>query len=195
MEIAELFDLLSFEDEDIEIISERKGHLVDDEAKLSSVVLIKSGLVEVRSANGTLIQLLKPNSVYGVSNLFDDEKLRTKLSCLEDSILIFVSKEVFRKRLLKNEEALTLYCTFMNSRISFLLSRIDLLTKESSKEKVRSYLLNQNIDFASRTQLASYLSIARSALFKELKYFESHGAIETKGRKIIIKDIEKLKEI
>ena len=83
----------------------------------------------------------------------------------------------------------------MNSRISFLLSRIDLLTKESSREKVRSYLLTKNIEFSSRTQLASYLGIARSALFKELKYFEELGAIETKGHKIIIKDIEKLKEI
>ena len=195
MDISELFTILSFDQKDIVCINARKGHLVDDEAKLYSVVLIKSGLVEVRSANGTLIQLLKQNSVYGVSNLFCDERLKTKLSCLEDSILIFVSKEVFRKKLLKNEEALTLYCTFMNSRISFLLSRIDLLTKESSREKVRSYLLTKNIEFSSRTQLASYLGIARSALFKELKYFEELGAIETKGHKIIIKDIEKLKEI
>ena len=55
MDIYELFTILSFDQKDIVCINARKGHLVDDEAKLSSVVLIKSGLVEVRSANGTLI--------------------------------------------------------------------------------------------------------------------------------------------
>ena len=194
MEIADIFNILKFDQNDAVCINARKGHMVDDEASLSSVVLIKSGEVEVKSLNGTLIQLLKSGSVYGVSNLFDEEKLQTRLCCLEDSTLIFVPKEVFRKKLLKNEEALFLYCRFINSRLSFLLSRIDLLTQGTSREKVRLYLLSSKIKFSSRTQLASYLGIARSALFKELKYFDDLGAIETKGHEIIIKDIDKLKE-
>lgn len=194
MDISELFTILSFDQKDIVCINARKGHLVDDEAKLSSVVLIKSGQVEVNSSNGTLLQLLNSGSVYGVSNLFDDEKLQTRLCCLEDSVLVFVSKDVFRNKLLENEGAIKLYCSFLNSRLSFLLSRIDLLTQSSSREKVRLYLLGSSLEFSSRTQLASYLGIARSALFKELKYFEELGAIETKGHKIIIKDIKILKE-
>ncbi|MDD5973747.1 MAG: Crp/Fnr family transcriptional regulator [Spirochaetales bacterium] len=194
MEIADIFNILNFDQNDTVCINARKGHMVDDEAYISSVVLIKSGEVEVKSLNGTLLQLLKSGSVYGVSNLFDEEKLHTRLCCLEDSTLIFVSKEVFRKKLLKNEEALILYCKFINSRLSFLLSRIDLLTQSTSREKVRLFLLSSKLEFSSRTQLASYLGIARSALFKELKYFEELGAIETKGHKIIIKNIDKLKE-
>ena len=194
MDIADIFNILNFNQNDSVIINARKGHMVDDEAYNSSVVLIKSGEVEVRSLNGTLLQLLKSGSVYGVSNLFDEEKLQTRLCCLEDSCLFFVSKEIFRKKLLKNEEALILYCKFINSRLSFLLSRIDLLTQSTSREKVRLYLLSSKIEFSSRTQLASYLGIARSALFRELKYFEEIKAIETKGHKIIITDINKLKE-
>ena len=62
MDISELFTILSFDQKDIVCINARKGHLVDDEAKLSSVVLIKSGQVEVKSSNGTLLQLLNRSS-------------------------------------------------------------------------------------------------------------------------------------
>ncbi len=192
MNLYELYDILCLDDVSSSF-SVRRGYLVDDIGAASSAVFIKSGKVEVRSPSGVLLNVLKEGDVYGVSNLFSEEKLRTRLTCCEDSFLMFAPKAEVRKRLLSSEEAMVIYCSVMNEKLSFLLERIALVTL-SVHERVKRAILDGKADSVSRSQLASYLAIGRSALFKELKNFEDKGLIRTDGRKITVIDSERLKE-
>ena len=193
MNLYELYDILSL-DEVSSALEARRGHLVDDVGTSSSAVFIRQGKVEVRSESGVLLNVLSGGDVYGVSNLFSEERLVTRLTCTEDSVLLFVPKEVLRTRLLASKQAMVIYCSVLNSKLSFLLERIALLTLPVS-ERVRRAILAGKADAVSRSQLASYLAIGRSALFKELKHLEDEGLIRTEGRKITVTDNDRLKEV
>ncbi|MGN0907615.1 MAG: Crp/Fnr family transcriptional regulator [Bullifex sp.] len=192
MNLYGLYDMLSLDDVSVTLRA-RRGHRIDDCGASSSAVFIKEGCVEVRSESGVLLNVLSSGDVYGISNLFSGEKLKTKLSCTADSVLLFVPKEDVRKRLLASEEAMVIYCSALNSKLGFLLERIALLTLPAA-ERVKRAILEGKADTVPRSQLASYLAIGRSALFSELKKLEDEGLIRTEGRKITVIDSERLKE-
>ena len=74
--------------------------------------------------------------------------------------------------------------------------RIELLTKKTTRDKLLSYFkyLDQKTGGGSKTiklplsytELASYLSVDRSAMTREIKYLKEEGFIEIIGKRIIL---------
>lgn len=101
-----------------------------------------------------------------------DEIIRT------DSYIIFI------KNLIK----------MLSEQISLKNSRIEVLTKRSTRDKLLEYFKIQvkekkNKTFSipfTFTELANYLSVDRSAMTRELKYLKQEGFIKTEGRKITL---------
>ncbi len=86
------------------------------------------------------------------------------------------------------------YCALLNERISFLHSRITTISAASNREKLARYLLSgQRGKTESRDELASYLAMGRSALFRELKFFEENNCIRLSSHAIEVLDEEKIR--
>ena len=101
-----------------------------------------------------------------------DEIIRT------DSYIIFI------KNLIK----------MLSEQISLKNSRIEVLTKRSTRDKLLEYFKIQAKEKKNKTfsipftftELANYLSVDRSAMTRELKYLKQEGFIKTEGRKITL---------
>jgi len=75
-----------------------------------------------------------------------------------------------------------------------LNTRIELLTKKNTRDKLLSYFgilsskkLSKKFTIPfSYTDLADYLSVDRSAMMREISYLQEEGFIEKKGKKITL---------
>lgn len=186
-----------------ECVSRRyqKGKLVDDNLSGERcAVLVKEGEVTVSAvtADGKEVNIssLGPGAVFGISNLFIDDDLRTVLQCKSDSELMFIEKKLLRERILSDYQAMAEYSRICNSKIQFLLSRIEQLSANTSRAKLAEYLLENNESGRmTREELASYLGISRAALYRELSRLQEAGCIASSGGRIRILDEQKLRNL
>lgn len=179
-----LVNLIASLAKESKIINEKKNRLLDDVYfKEPVVVIILSGEVEVADENGTILSLLTKNSMYGISNLFEEEKLKTRLTCNTDSTLMLIKKEEVRDLILTNCDVARLYCVEMNEKVNFLLDRISLLTTTEAKVRFAKYLkLKSKPSFTNRESLAAFLGLSRASLFRTIALLERDGAIKIVGK-------------
>lgn len=177
------------------LVKEKKGRFVDDVYNASSsIALLKAGKISVYSKSGKLLTILNPGDIYGISNLYSEEPLATALRCEKESVLVLYPKEKVRLLLEREPELMRDYCALLNEKIAFLHSRITIISASSNREKLARYLLSperEQID--SREELALYLGMGRSALFRELKFFEENDCILVKGNALEVLDAEKIR--
>lgn len=192
---TDILKALSLEKSEAVTVMEKKGRFCDDRTlDMSALVYIESGRVGVYDLNGTLLSVLRPGDIYGISNLYSGEELPSRLKCEEESTLLMFSKEAVRSALASNAAAMETYCRILNEKISFLIGRIASLTAPSNRERLALYLTGDRRPvFESREQLASYLGMGRSALFRELKFFEENGCIRTSGHDIEVLSADQIR--
>ena len=83
----------------------------------------------------------------------------------------------------------------LGNQITSKNSRIELLTKRTTRDKILEYFKMQSQKKGSKvftlpmtfTELANYLSVDRSAMTREIKNLKDEGFIKTNGKKITIK--------
>lgn len=179
----------------------KKGALLDDIYKSSRyVVEVKKGSLSVQSEitenKRVVISRLEEGAIFGISNLFIEDDLKTVLECEEDAMLFLVSKEFFKKKLLENTAAIEYYAKMMNEKLQFLLSRIERLSLPNARLKV-AYALKDGLllENSNRDDVAASLAISRASLFRELSYFSDMNIIRRDGSNISIIDDEALERI
>ncbi|MDD4572792.1 MAG: Crp/Fnr family transcriptional regulator [Sphaerochaeta sp.] len=169
-----------------------KGEIVgDSDGNLSLAVFVEQGELDVFSValDGTkiLVSTLGQSEVFGISNLFEEEDLRTMLQCRSDCVLLSLPKEELRTALLKSPLAMVEYMKICNRKIQFLIQRIEQLSLPSARSKVSEYLLaNTSIEqpelsLVSKESLTLPLGISRASLFRELSALEKKGAVYSNG--------------
>lgn len=178
---------------------ELKKHslLADSYSESRYVVEIVSGSVLVQSqitdAKRVLITKLESESLFGISNLFIENELKTVLECTQDAKLFLVPKSLMKRRLAENSKAMEYYCTLMNQKLQFLIGRIENISLPSARSKVASALISGRFLKAKRKEdIASYLAISKATLFRELNYFLEMGYITKEGRNIRVIDPDAL---
>ncbi len=193
-----LLTLSHIEEQDGINIALRKGALLDDSYRSSRyVVEVKKGSLSVQSEitenKRIVISRLDEGAIFGISNLFIDDNLKTVLECEEDAELFLVSKKLFKKKLLENKAAIEYYARILNEKLQFLLSRIERLSLPSARLKV-AYALKDGLllENSNRDDAASSLAISRASLFRELSYFSDMAIIKRSGSHIKVIDEEKL---
>lgn len=178
---------------------ELKKHslLADSYSESRYVVEIVSGSVLVQSQitddKRVLITKLESGSLFGISNLFIENDLKTVLECTQDAKLFLVPKSLMKRRLTENSKAMEYYCTLMNQKLQFLIGRIENISLPSARSKVASALISGRFLKAKRKEdIASYLAISKATLFRELNYFIEKGYITKEGRNIRVIDSDAL---
>lgn len=175
----------------------RKGLWCDDVFnKERMIVIITSGQLEVVAPSGAIINILNAGEVYAIASLYLEESLFSRLRARSDVSLILIPRsEVLR--LLDEDRTLNhAYCALLNQKLDFLFSRVSLLSIKNNRRRLASYLADeQRPAFSTKDELASFLALGRSALFRELAFLAEQGIISLDNGEIKVIDKEKLLEV
>ncbi len=144
-----------------------------------------------------LVEDLYENDIFG-TNISSIDSANFQIKAVEDCRILLID---YNK--LINESNLTYpyYNTFifnlfqiLNSKFKETNYRIQILTKKNIRDKLLAFFENeyrktrsQNIYLSSNFKnLADYLSINRSAMFRELKALKDENFIKVKGKRITL---------
>ena len=175
-----LFSLCDIKKEDGFTRRLSKGSIIADSSDYTIAIL--EGTINVMSqiADDTqvMISKLRTGDIFGISNIFIHDELKTVLECTEDSELFMIRKELFKKKLMEKPEALEEYCRIMNSKIQFLIDRIADMSAKSARSSISLAILSESYKkYRTKEELASGLGISRSSLFRELSALTKEGII------------------
>ena len=165
------------------------------------IVIIDSGSIDLiytdYEGNKTVLEELQKGEMFGslTSSLHSEE-----ITCMtkeETQITIIEYDQI------TNDEIITsdFYIIFIKNLIRILIeqisnrnNRIELLTKKTTRDKLLAYFQKESQKKGNKafslqtpfTEIASYLSVDRSAMTRELKYLKEEGFIEINGKKVTI---------
>ncbi len=167
------------------------------------IALIDSGSIELiytdYEGNKTVIEELETGEVFGTLT----SSIKSEgITCItkEDTEITFIEyDQITNDEIIKTD----FYIIFIKNLIKILTEqlntrniRIELLTKRTTRDKLLAYFkyIDQKTGDGSKTikiplsntELASYLSVDRSAMTRELKYLKEEGFIEQIGKRIIL---------
>lgn len=165
------------------------------------IAIIESGSIQFifndYDGNKTILDELSEGEIFGslTYSLHNEE-----LSCItkEDTQITYIEyDQITNDEIIKND----FYIIFiknliklLNSQININNKRIELLTKRTTRDKLLAYFKQISQDKGSKTfmmpitytELASYLSVDRSSMMRELSYLKEEGFIKTIGKRITI---------
>ena len=163
-----------------------------------SVGLVVSGLIDVWSVapdgNGVLLSTLRPGDCFGICNLLTGGGLETRLRAATPVEVAYIAKQALENCLAGDSAMALRYAALCNRKLQFLLHRIAMLTAQTSRGRLISWLtLHADADgrvlsHLSRTDLAAALSVSRAALYRELDALRDAGAIAMERDRITITD-------
>lgn len=170
--------------------------------KRNQVCIIISGEADLvrYDLNGdkSIIEHFTKNDIFGeafyIVTTNNELSVEAKKNC---EVLFFIYDNIHQKCKNNCKFHQTLSESFSNlilNKVMDLNTRVEILTKRSIREKLRSYFnilstrnLSQTFSLPfSLTDLADYLSVDRSAMMRELKSLKDDGFIKKDGNKITL---------
>ena len=183
-------------------ITYRKNiNILSNRTKDDYIAIIDSGSIQLvfndYNGNKTIIEELGTGEIFGslTYSLNSDE-----ITCLtkeETQITYIEYNQITNDEIIKND----FYIIFVKNLIKLLSDqlnrcnqRIELLTMRTTRDKILGYFNHQatlkgsktfimNISF---TELASYLSVDRSSMTREIGYLKEDGIIKINNKKITL---------
>jgi len=170
--------------------------------KSDFIAIIEEGTVDIEfcdyEGNKTIMETLNKGNFFGslTFSLNNDE-----ISCItkEKTQITFIEyNQITNNDMMKNDYYIIFIknlIKLLSEQVSLKNSRINLLTKKTTREKLLKYFKmisketgNNNIYIPiSFTELAEYLSVDRSAMMREISYLKEDGLIRTNGRNITLR--------
>ena len=165
------------------------------------IAIVDSGSVQLiysdYDGNKIIIEDISEGEIFGslTSSIYNEE-----VSCItkEDTKITYIEyDEITNDEIIKTD----FYIIFVKNLIKLLSeqvssknNRIELLTKKTTRDKLLEYFKMQAQEKGNKTftipitftELASYLSVDRSAMTREIGYLKEEGFIKTNGRKITL---------
>ena len=156
-----------------------------------------------------IVHLVKPFDPFAEVALF--ENLTTypvNAQTIEDSLLIYISKDGFLKFLNTHPQINFKIISGFTKKMRELTNRLESLTLNEVSSRLAHYLLEEyknapltekNLPSVtitiSKSDLAVYLGTALETLSRTLKKFQDDGLIVVKGKNVIIKDFKRLQKL
>ena len=166
------------------------------------IAIIDSGSVQLiyndYDGNKSIIEEITEGEIFGSINYILQAEEITCVTKEETQITFIEYEQITNDEIIKNDY----YIIFIKNLIKILgnqitskNSRIELLTKRTTRDKILEYFKMQAQKKGSKvftlpmtfTELANYLSVDRSAMTREIKNLKDEGFIKTNGKKITIK--------
>jgi CRP-like cAMP-binding protein len=189
----------------------KKGEVIFEEGEnVNGIYCIKDGICKLTklSANGKdhIVKLVTKGELLGQRSMISDEPVNLSAVALEDMQVCFIPKSEVMGYFDKNNQfsmnVMKSICGDLKEADDHMVN----LAQKTVKERLAETLLYLNDTFGknednslkvqlSRDELASIIGTATESCIRLLSDFNKLGLIELNGKKIILKDINKLKKL
>ncbi len=172
--------------------------VTDEDAGEACVGLVAEGLVDVWSVavdgNGVLLSALRRGDCFGISNLLRGGGMETRLRAATAVTVVCIPKAKLEAAFAADSRLAMRYAAICNEKIQFLLRRIALLTAQTTRGRLISWLLlhaeedGRVASTLTRTDLAAALSVSRAALYRELNALRDANCLRLTGDCMTVTD-------
>ena len=187
-----------------------KGEIVFREgAYATGIFLICDGKAKKykvdKEGKEQIIYVANSGEIMGYHALLAEERYPDSAAVLEDSEIAFIPKEDFFEVLEKSKILSQRLLKTLSHEFFVLANSVALFAQRNVKERFAMQLVLMREKYKenftpgmdveinmSREDLASLVGTARENILRILKDFKAEGILETRERKIIIKDLNKL---
>jgi CRP-like cAMP-binding protein len=187
-----------------------KGEIIFREgAYPSGIYYIKNGKAKkyklVKDGGEQIIYVANTGELIGYHAVLSDTRYPDSASALEESIITFIPREDFLATLENSAVLGKKLLKTLSHEFAVLANSLTLFTQHPVRERLALQLVvlreKYKVNFQpgelveinmSRDDLASLVGTARENVVRILTEFKDEGILETKGRKIIVLDVQKL---
>lgn len=189
----------------------KKGHAIFEEGEsVNGIYCVTTGICKLSklSPNGKdqIVRLVKPGELLGQRSMISDEPANLSAVALEDMEVCFIPKGEVLNMFDKNNQfsmnVMKTICGDLKEASEHMVS----ISQKTVKERLAETLVYLEESFGknddgslriqlSREELAGMIGTATESCIRLLSDFNKIGLIELIGKKIVIKDMNKLKRI
>ena len=141
-----------------------------------------------------LLRFLSTGDVFGIANLFSEEKFVSLIHADGSCRCVFFSEKAIGELLDSSRTFREHYIGFLTGRIRFLNRKIGYLTAGSAERRLALYLAtlgSGNVRLQdSITSLSDLLNVGRASLYRAFDRLCEDGYLVKNGRNLIIPDSE-----
>jgi CRP-like cAMP-binding protein len=158
-----------------------------------------------KDAREQIIYVANTGELLGYHAVLSEDRYPDSAAALEESRIAFVPKEDFLETLQQSELLSRRLLKTLSHEFAVLANSLTLFAQKSVRERLALQLIvlreKYKVSFQpgmpveinmSRDDLASLVGTARESVVRVLTEFKEMGILETKGRKIIVLDVNKL---
>ena len=213
--LSSVFLFNSLENEDLELIAQfaeaknlsKNAFLFHEETKADHFFIVITGKLKVfkisPEGNEQTLHIQIPGDMIAEAAIFDREIYPANCQTLEDSSVILIDSNKFKKLLSTNPQLSIKIMASYSRRLRQLTSLIEELSLYDTKLRLAKHLLkhaktvnDQQVCYLdiSKKELASLLGTIPETLSRTLQYWQKKGfiAIKDKGKSIVILNNEEL---
>ena len=175
----------------------------------TGMYVVESGHIRIfKTSAGGREQVLNidgPGSSVAELPVFDGGNYPASVSAVEDSTLLFISKQDFQSLVLTHPQVALKVLRVVGSRLRRLVGIIEELSFTTVRHRLAALLLRlaqregtrvaEGVEItlpASNQELASQIGTVRELVSRNLSRFQSEKLIQMDGRRIVIADLKKL---
>jgi CRP-like cAMP-binding protein len=188
----------------------KKGEVIFREGSYTTgIFYISSGKVKKykvdKDGKEQIIYVANTGELIGYHAILADERYPDSAATLEQCTIDFIPKEDFLLTLQQSPELNTRLLKTLSHEFAVLANSLTLFAQKSVRERLALQLIvlreKYKTNFQpgmpveinmSREDLSSMVGTARENVVRSLTELKEEGIIETKGRKIIVLDVNKL---
>lgn len=191
----------------------RKGEMVFREGAFpSGIFYIKTGKVKkYKAAYGggqQIIYVANAGELIGYHAVLSDERYPDSAATLEDSVITFTPKEAFLNILQQSPILNARLLKLLSHEFTVFVNNLTLFSQRTVRERFALQLIVLREKYKpafssdipaeinlSREDLANLVGTRKENIVRILAEFKEDGIVETRGRKIIVHNINRLIEI
>ena len=168
------------------------------EGKVKKYKLDKDGREQI-------IYVANTGELLGYHAILSEDRYPDSAAALEESKIAFIPREDFLETLLQSEVLSRRLLKTLSHEFAVLANSLTMFAQKSVRERLALQLIvlreKYKVNFQlgmpveinmSRDDLASLVGTVRENVVRVLTEFKEDGILETKGRKIIVHDVNKL---
>ncbi|WP_286910297.1 Crp/Fnr family transcriptional regulator [Clostridium sp. UBA1652] len=177
----------------------------DESCDYLSVVL--DGVIEIQKldadGNILIVASLEKGNVFGENLLFGDRHFYPmSVVCKNSSTVLHIHKSYVETLLQKNHEFLVIFLRILSNKAMALSSKLKQVSMKSLRQMICNYILSlykkdKSLEITlnmSKKDWADKLGVQRPSLSRELINMKKDGLIDYDRSKIIILDLEEIKD-
>ncbi len=188
----------------------KKGEIIFREGSYpSGIFFISDGKVKKykldKEGREQIIYVANTGEILGYHAILAEERYPDSAAAIEESMISFIPREDFLETLHQSEILSRRLLKTLSHEFAVLANSLTMFAQKSVRERLALQLIvlreKYKVNFQpgmpveinmSRDDLASLVGTARENVVRVLTEFKETGILETKGRKIIVHDVNKL---